>query len=112
MVRIREIDDWPGINSPWPSRLHNLYLVQEGEDGAIKVGIAAHPERRLSALQCGNCRSLQLRAVFAGSLRDCREIERVVLNYFGGRRARGEWLIADFADVLRVVRAFGEGEQP
>lgn len=110
MARIRTIEptDWKNQNEPWGGARCNIYVIQEGDGGAIKVGVAGHPARRMSALQSGNPRPLFLRAVFSGGPRDCCDVEEYVHRHFTAR-ALGEWFYADLSKVTRVLQTF-EGE--
>ncbi len=94
---------WRKQSEAWGHARCNLYVIEE-EGGPIKVGIAGHPARRLSMLQCGNHRRIHLRAVYCGTAQSCREVERYLLRYF--QSAGGEWLYAELDDVLRVINAF------
>lgn len=46
-----------------------LYLISEGEDGPVKIGMAHSPSFRLRALQIGNPRRLKLAASWGILLR-------------------------------------------
>ncbi len=100
MSRIRTIkpQDWGRVQEPW-SLGQTLYVVEEVETGLIKVGIASHPTRRLSALQGGNPRELALRAVYVGSRKECLDVEHALLRVFP--IVRNEWLKADLQAVLK-----------
>jgi hypothetical protein len=108
LSRIRSIhrNFWRAVNEPWDGARTNLYLVQEGDGGPIKVGIAGHPFRRLSDLQCGNYRRLHMRAIYGGPPGACAQVERYLLKYFGS--VGGEWLQAELDDVLKVLATFEE----
>ena len=108
MARIRSIkpEFWKNEQQSWGFARGNLYLVQEGELGPIKFGVAGHPMRRLSCLQCGNPRPLHLRAVFEGEDIDCVEIEGAAKKYFAEQTVRGEWVEIPLRDALRFLTAF------
>jgi hypothetical protein len=108
MARIRSIkpEFWKKEQEAWGFARENLYLVREGEDGALKIGIAGHPVRRLASLQCGNHRKLNLVAVYSGSAAACMAVERYVLRHFGP--TSGEWFWADIDDVLKFIGVFAE----
>jgi hypothetical protein len=95
---------WRKDGEAWGRARTNLYLVQEGDSGPIKVGIAGHPVRRLMMLQTGNPRRLYMRAVYEGTEATCVTVERYVLRYF--ECAGGEWLYAELDDLKRVIDAF------
>jgi hypothetical protein len=108
MNRIKAVHSnfWRTVEEPWGGARTNLYLVQEGADGPIKVGIAGHPFRRLSGLQGGNYRRLHMRAIYEGPPGACAQVERYLLKYFG--TVGGEWLRAELDDVLKVLSTFEE----
>lgn len=107
-IRIVPQDRWRKVEEPWGDARCNLYLVQEGKDGPIKVGIAGHPFRRLSGLQSGNYRRLHMRAIYEGPPGACARVERYLLKYFG--TMGGEWLRAELDEVLKVLAAFEGAE--
>jgi hypothetical protein len=83
-----------------------LYVIEEAGSGHFKIGIAGHPRRRLSGLQCGNFRKLSLVAAYQGSRAHCRKIELVALRFF--RAAPGsEWVWVDsLAEITEFLGAF------
>lgn len=93
--------EWNKATAVWQHGC-SLYIVQEGGSPLFKVGIAEHPLRRLSCLQCGNSRELLLRAVFCGDRPSCRAVEGALLSKF--RRLRGEWLAAPPADIEQEIQ--------
>lgn len=107
MARIRSIkpDFWGNAQDAWTHGC-SLYVIQERRKGPVKVGIAEHPIRRLSALQGGNPRSISLRAIFVGSREDCRFVEGAILFRFSGRGLVGEWLDVRLDEVLAEVSPF------
>lgn len=92
---VREGDAW-GLGP-------TVYVITEAESGFTKIGIASHPLRRLSALQCGNPHEIILTAVFCGPREDCLRVEKRVLRIFGDDRIRGEWLNVAFSRVIAAV---------
>ena len=107
MARIRTIkpDLWVNSNAAWPHGC-SLYVIEEQRPGPIKVGIAEHPIRRLSTLQCGNPRQLHLRAVYSGKREDCRWVEGAILFRFAGSVLRGEWIAEPLTDILAELGDF------
>lgn len=87
-----------------------LYVVEEQHPGPIKVGVAEHPIRRLSSLQCGNPRQLHLRAIYTGLRSNCLWVESAILFRFSGSLLRGEWLAERLSDVLREIDELSRGE--
>lgn len=122
-LSLSRLTDWSkySVQAIW-DRGYSLYVVQEGEVGPFKIGVASHPFRRLSGLQCGNHRPLNMRALYGGprslwvagsvtGLRArCRAIEAQVLAHFADERLAGEWIdvpelrwICDAIDGYRVA---------
>jgi hypothetical protein len=110
MARIRSIkpEFWRTNQDAWTHARSALYIIQEKKRGPLKVGIAGHPIRRLSMLQCGNPRKLHLRAVYEGTDEACMFVERWLLEQFEGSRIIGEWIHADLDDVLIALLQFEE----
>lgn len=107
MARIRSIkpEFWSslGVQDTWPFDCC-IYIVQEKVSGPVKIGVARHPVRRLSALQGGNCRQLHLRAVFEAKRNDCLYIEKLVLRGF--KILRNEWISAPPSTVEAFISQF------
>ncbi len=76
-----------------------LYVIREEESTNFKIGIARHPTRRLSVLQCGNPRRLSFFAVFSGKYNECRFVERSALAKFCADK-RSEWVCSVAPDKL------------
>jgi hypothetical protein len=106
MARIRTIKpvDLPKINDASPYQC-TLYVVQEGDDCRLKIGVAQHPLRRLCTLQTGNWRTLHLRLLYEGSRAACLEVEARALKYFGCA-AKTSWIYAELEDVEKFISAF------
>lgn len=106
MARIRAVNkpDWGIQQDAWLFGCA-LYVVQEDQCGPLRVGIAEHPLRRLSTLQCGNPRVLSLRAIYCGSRADCRRIERAITDIWSHTALRGSWLDAELGKVLADIEA-------
>lgn len=64
-----------------------VYFVQEGSDGAIKIGYARGVASRLALLQAGNPRPLRLLAAIQGA----RSVEYELHARFAYLRLFGEW---------------------
>lgn len=89
-----------------------VYVIQDGDDGPVKIGEAFDPRSRLGELQCGNHRPLNLRAVVLAT--DTTEKELHAL--WARSRMRGEWfgggdevdIIAKAIDVQSLQVQLGE----
>jgi len=103
MSRIRSIhpENWP-VN--FRGNFRHLYVVQEGENGPIKVGIAANAFWRLGELQVGNPRRLHLRAVFEGpDKRRIFDLEQRVHGRLSGFAISGEWFDCPAKHAISVI---------
>lgn len=72
---------------PDPRLRTNIYFIQEGDDGAIKIGRSKNVRGRLALLQTSNPRRLRLLGSFAGVLTD----EKKLHDWFASSRLIGEW---------------------
>lgn len=83
-----------------------VYFVQEDHSGPIKIGYTeGSAEGRLSAMQIGNPRRLQLIAEIRGC---CRDDEKRWHNQFAELRFVGEWFHPTsglLAEILRCAEA-------
>ena len=106
MSRIRSIH--PGLwtdEARSSGRFAHVYVVQEGDGGPCKIGIARNAFWRLSDLQVGNWRTIHLRALFTADDRgDAVQIEAAVLRRFLNDRIGGEWLSTDTALVALFIQ--------
>lgn len=64
-----------------------LYFIQRGETGPIKIGVAVDPMKRLLELQTGNAEKLRLLGAVPGS----RKLEAKLHRHFRLLRLEGEW---------------------
>lgn len=64
-----------------------LYFIQAGEEGPIKIGIAANVTKRLDMLQTGNPEKLRI----VGLLECHDSLEKVLHGRFRDGHIRGEW---------------------
>lgn len=82
-----------------------VYIVQAGEDGPVKIGMAVDPVLRFRELQSANWQELTMPAivpVFGNRLKLEREAHRVATPY----RIRGEWFdLTPVEAVSAVIRA-------
>jgi len=82
-----------------------LYIISNGE-GAIKVGLSKHPEKRVKQLQTGNENSLSL--LFCEEFECSREkvfkIEKMVHKNLSMRCKKrvGEWFYLDNLEIEQI----------
>lgn len=100
MARIRSIDVSALPNQNEVTDGCCVYLIQEGDGGPVKIGVANHAARRLSMHQTGNPRPLRFVAAVGAARQDCIAIERAALLAFRDRLIRGEWFEASARDEI------------
>lgn len=84
-------------------RLVFIYAIQQGDDGAVKIGKAVDPCERLATLQQGN--PAELRGLAAW--RCVPETETLLHDQFAQYRIRGEWFEPAPELIELVVREGG-----
>ncbi len=83
-----------------------VYFVQSGESGPIKVGISECPKKRLSGMQTGSAEKLRLLGTIPGGA----HAEGFLHDTFREYHIRGEWfrphpaLIAIVNDLIGAPR--------
>lgn len=92
----------------WPVKQRgdwrHIYVVQEGDGGPIKVGIAANAFWRLFDLQTGNWRKLNLRAVYVGdSKNEVFLLEQRIHAALGQHAIGGEWFDCRPEDAIELL---------
>lgn len=95
--------EWPSASlGAHPYR--HLYVIQEGVDGPVKVGVAANAASRRVDLQAGNPRPLFLRAVFAGNdKRAIGAIEREIHAKLIAHLVVNEWFSVTPDVVIALI---------
>lgn len=68
-----------------------LYLIQEGMDGPIKIGRAVSTDARRRQLQTGNPRGLRVVQLYTLDFDEAVEAERGLHDDLEERRMCGEW---------------------
>lgn len=109
MARIRSVHpaEWDALARMSSYNRTDLYLIQEGSIGPVKVGIARNVFLRMSDLQAGNHRRLALRSLWVAEERALAVIaEAAVLQRFAGARILGEWLDASPAEVSDFIDGY------
>jgi len=64
-----------------------IYFVQEGDTGAVKIGYAAKPQKRVGNLQTGNSKKLRILLEIEGD----KHLESALHSSFKDSHFRGEW---------------------
>lgn len=64
-----------------------IYFIAAPDFGAVKIGLAVNPQKRLSSIQSSCPCDLKLLAVCFGD----REVEQALHRQFAQDRRRGEW---------------------
>lgn len=78
-----------------------VYLIAEGEEGPVKIGVSKNPGWRICELQSGNPRKLKLiHCWLMMSRSEAFEFEQKMLRQLAERRMAGEWIDAD-VDFIR-----------
>lgn len=77
----------------------SVYLIQCVESGAVKIGHADDPVKRLAQLQTGNPGTLALLGSFRGGAVEEGELH----TRFAGDRLQGEWFDLDEADLSSLL---------
>lgn len=86
--------------------LGSLYFIQEGTDGAIKIGWTTNdPERRRDNLQIGNSRQLRLLAIVPDVP---QEVEFEWHRAYRAHQKRSEW----FFPVVGLLEAIADQTPP
>ena len=70
-----------------PSQEIQVYFIQEGEDGPIKIGMAGNPEKRLKGLQTGHARQLRMLCSCPGGA----PLEALYHRRYSKHHLQGEW---------------------
>lgn len=84
-----------------------VYFIQSG-CGAIKVGIAKNPDKRMANMQTGHNKLLRLIAKFPQPDRNsARLLERELHDLFSEYRIRGEWFNRRIVRAGRMKQLFG-----
>ena len=91
----------------------NVYLLQAGLRGPIKIGVARNVRRRLKTLQTGNHQELRVLAVIpCGTDGSARNLESQLHRKFSKSRIRGEWFRDDIRlDDVRELAGFEDPRQ-
>ena len=79
-----------------------VYVIENMDNGAIKVGVAQDPEKRLAQLQTGSVGELCL--VYQSYVcSNAFNIESLVHQHFEDKHIRGEWYSVSKDDVIQYL---------
>lgn len=79
-----------------------VYVIQWGDDGPVKIGMAAYPDARLNGLQVGNWTELFLRALVPTPCKP-KVVERVAHRLAVPHLIRGEWFDLTPLEAVSVI---------
>ncbi len=83
-----------------------VYAIAE-QGGAIKIGVAKEPAKRLRDLQVGHPRALRL--VHVAACAEARVVERAAHERLSASRASGEWFDVTEAVAIEAIEAAARG---
>lgn len=88
---------------PQDNRLRQyVYIIENVDNGAIKIGVGNNPEKRLKQLQTGSVSELEL--VYTSYLcSNAFEIEKIVHKKFEKYHIRGEWYKLSKNTVIKYL---------
>jgi hypothetical protein len=81
-----------------------VYFVQGRKGGAVKIGYAVNPQRRLGNMSTGSPVPLRLLAAIPGD----RKLEFDLHRFFGVGRLHGEWFQAKTFGLFNLIGAVRE----
>lgn len=83
-----------------------FYIAAADDDGPVKIGISADPDRRVIGLQTGSAKKLSMIAVYWLQTRTAAaRVERKFLELFARDCMNGEWINRNVDDVFTAVDA-------
>lgn len=87
---------------------HYLYLMSEGKDGPVKIGISGNPWARVMELQDGNSKRLHIVKAWSHPSRDVvLKRERFLHHFCRLNRLVGEWFDLSEAEALAIIEGGG-----
>ena len=81
-----------------------LYVIGAVEDGPVKLGFSADPDRRVNELQTGHCHALRVYHAEPVCPDKVRLFERLLHRDMRYQRARGEWYNLTVEEAIAQVR--------
>lgn len=79
-----------------------VYVIENTNNGAVKIGVAHDPEARLKQLQTGSVDELRI-AYTSYLCSNAFQVESFMHQHFADCHIRGEWYQADISDVVDVL---------
>lgn len=76
-----------------------IYFIHDKQSGAVKIGYAADPQKRLAELQTGCPNGLELIRTLHGQRREEKEVHRRLKRF----RHRGEWFAANAGPLNAAI---------
>lgn len=81
-----------------------VYVVEHPVSELVKVGISTWPRKRITTLECAS--GCSFNGIFISrTLRDPREVELAVHDFFSKSRIKGEWFRVNWERVVNKVSA-------
>ena len=80
-----------------------VYFIQQGDNGPIKIGYSADPQRRLQSLSTASPYPLRLLGVVDGDM----ALEQALHHRFADHQLEGEWF-APTPDLLEFIANLGD----
>jgi len=110
VIEGRPTSDIPYVSglSADPNAEALCYVIQAGDDGPVKIGVAINPDRRRTSLQTGSPVPLHIRYLFAGGY----DTEAALHKHYDKRYLRGEWFSPDVLHDIQEVASSALAERP
>ena len=79
-----------------------VYIIENNDNGAIKIGVGNDPDNRLKQLQTGSVSELSLvyRSIICSN---AFEVEKFMHHNFKDKHIRGEWFNIDKTEVINEL---------
>lgn len=96
----------PVLTAETASALPHYVYVFGADGGAVKIGIAADPHKRLSQVQTGHPQRLRIEAAIEVADRtEAARIERAVHARLSDKRETGEWFLCRPDEAAAAIRS-------
>ena len=88
---------------PQDNRLRQyVYIIENQDSGAIKIGVAHNVEKRIKQLQTGSVSELNL--IYRSNIcSNAFEVEKFMHDKFNNRHIRGEWYNVGKTEVINEL---------